>query len=284
MSALGEGQSKRLTLADAVKGGRNLPSRVVLHGQGGIGKTSWAAHAPDPFFLLSQGETGLQTLIDNGQLKETPNLEILDWENTLSILEDLRTSQHSYKTLVLDVLDGFFNLAKTFVLRTQFKNDLGEKGYGGYSRGDRYLSGGPWRELLIALDRVREEKRMSIICLVHSTISTYKNPAGPDYDRFVPNIYKDAWELTFAWADLVMFGHFDVYAEKLEKSDRKAKGFGGEGRSLCAVNSAIADAKNRHGLVDEIPMGNSGAEGWGNFKDALKAGRNSINTTTTEEK
>ena len=54
--------------------GRNLRPRMVLYGGEGEGKTSLAAQAPKPVFLMSQGETGLETLIASGQLGEVPHL------------------------------------------------------------------------------------------------------------------------------------------------------------------------------------------------------------------
>lgn len=264
-------QPKRLSLKDAIKGGSNLPSRLVLHGPGGVGKTSFGAYAPSPFFLLSPGETGLHTLIDNGQLPEIPNIEVHEWENALSILDELRTTEHEFKTLVIDCIDGVEKLAKAFALRTQFGGDAGPKGFLNYSAGDRFVAATPWREFLMALDRLREQKQMAIICLAHTVKATYQNPSGPDYDRFVPDLYKDVWNTTYGWADIVLFAHYEVYAQ-LEKGKTKGKATGNE-RVMETVYDPTADAKNRHGLVDSIPMGESGSEAWSNFIEAIKAAR-----------
>ena len=262
---------KRLSLADAVKGGKGLPSRLVVHGQGGIGKTSFAAQAPKPFFLLSRGETGLHTLIDAGQLPEVPNLEVEDWDNALSIIDELTTGGHDYKTLALDVLDGFEKMCNEAVCRTSFNNDWGAKGFANYAAGNRFVASGPWRELLNSLDRLREQKRMAVILLAHTGQGNFKNPTGADFDRFAPSMYKDVWQLTFGWADIVLFGYPEVIASK-ERGESKAKGISGE-RVFRTEWDAAFDAKNRHGLPPEIPMGRSGAEAWNNFIEALKAGK-----------
>lgn len=264
-------QPKRLSLSDARKGGSSLPSRVVLHGPGGVGKTSFGAFAPNPFFLLSPGETGLHTLIDNGQLPEIPNIEVHDWENVLSLIDELCASQHNFKTLVIDCIDGIEKLAKAFALRTQFGGDAGPKGFLNYSAGDRFVAATPWRELLMALDRLREQRQMAIIGLAHTVKSKYENPSGPDYDRYVPDLYKDVWNTTYGWADIVLFAHYEVYTQ-LEKGKTKAKASGNQ-RFMETVYDPTADAKNRHGLVDPIPMGDSGQEAWANFIDAIKAAR-----------
>jgi hypothetical protein len=262
--------SKRLTLADTLRGGSGLPSRLVMYGEGGIGKTSFAAFAPKPLFLLSPGETGLHTLIDQGQLPEIPNLEV-DWPNLLSVLEELRTAKHDYKTLVLDTIDGFEKSLKPIVIKTKFEGDDGPKGFTGYSAGDRYIAAVPWRELLMALDRLRSEKRMAIIALAHSTMMTFQNPSGPDYTRIVPDIYKDSWRLTFGWADLVLYGYRVVHASK-DKGEKRAKASMG-GRYMATECDAAFDAKNRHGLTGDIEMGDGPKDAWENFITAIREGR-----------
>src|SRR5690606_17557166 len=88
--------SRKLSLSDTVTSGNKLPSRVVLHGVEGIGKTSFAAAAPNPYFLMARGETGLETLIDAGQVKEIPHApELQTWNEVLDIVEALRTEDHS---------------------------------------------------------------------------------------------------------------------------------------------------------------------------------------------
>lgn len=269
-------QTNRLSLANAIKTGRKLPSRIILHGQGGIGKTSFAAHAPNPIFLLSKGETGLHTLIDNNQLPEVSNLELSDWSNVIPMIEELATTQHDYKTLVLDTIDGFEKMCNQHVCMTAFQNDWGEKGFMGYRRGSNFVASGPWRELLMAIDTLREAKRMGVIMLAHTTQGTFNNPTGSDYSRYVPDMYKDVWQLTFGWADIVLFGYPVIVATK-DRGDKKAKGKGGDIRVMATEWDASADAKHRHGLPAEIEMGNSGKEAWDNFIAALRTGKDGGN-------
>lgn len=262
----------RLTLADTIKGGKGLPSRLVFHGQAGIGKSSFAAHAPSPLFLLSAGETGIHTLIDAGQVKETPSIEIREWEQFLPLIEDLTTQEHQHKTLVIDTLDGMEKLGNNFLLRTMFNGDDSPKGFRNYADGNRALASGPWRELLVALDKLREVRRMAIICLAHTGIGNHKNPTGSDFNRYVPDMYKDSWAITYAWCDICLYGYRPVTTVQ-EKGESKAKGRGGDVRIMAAQWDAAWDAKNRHGLPEEIEMGNSGAEAWANFMAAVKAGK-----------
>lgn len=266
--------AKRTSLADIKKSGRGLPSRMVLQGGGGVGKTSFAAWAPKPLFILSPGENGLETLMDQGQIPQRDFVEFTDWQDLLAFLQDFRTADHDYKSLVFDTLDGFVAVAKQWALDDKFDGDDGPKGWLNYSAGDRYLASSVWPELLTLLDRIREDRKMAIIGLAHTTQVTYKNPRGPDYDRFVPNMYKDVWAVTYGWADLVLFAHREIYTEVAKSTDKKGKASGGHVRVIQTELDAIADAKNRHGLTGTIDMGSSGKEAWDNFIEAVKAGRN----------
>lgn len=268
------GTVKRFTLADCIKGGKQLPSRLVFQAVAGAGKTTFATFSPNPFFLLSPGETGLHTLADQGLVsKDVQSLEILEWENLFSVIEELQTTNHDRKTLVLDAIDGFEKLGNKYVCDKDYGGDWSTKGFLNYQVGYRSMAMGPWKHLLQELDHLRELKRMAIILLAHSGISNFSNPAGADYNRFTPPMYKDAWEITFGWADIVLFGNRETTVKK-EKADTKAKASGGRARIMYTEYDAIADAKNRHNLPAEIDMGSSGQEAWNNFIEAIKAGKN----------
>jgi len=223
---------------------------------------------------LSPGETGLHTLIDSGLVAPVPNLEIHDWVSLQGIIEELTETEHANKTLVLDTLDGFEKLCNQHVCDTDFHGDWGEKGFMGFQRGYKVVASGPWRGFLSALDRLRETKRMGIICLAHTGIGNFQNPEGPDYNRWLPDMYKDSWQLTNGWADMVLFAQPIVEVVK-EKGDRRSKGVGGDSRVIVTEWRASADAKNRHNLPAEIDMGTSGKEAWANFIQAISDGRKS---------
>ena len=55
-------------LARVTRQAKPLPPRIVLYAAEKFGKTSWAAHAWKPIFLLTQGETGLLPLLETGRV------------------------------------------------------------------------------------------------------------------------------------------------------------------------------------------------------------------------
>jgi hypothetical protein len=270
--------TKRLSLADVTSKGSGLPNRYIIHATEKWGKTTFGAHFPSPVFVESRGETGLETLIDAGRLPEVPHFpECQTWPELLSAVETLTTEEHAYKTLVIDTLNGAEKLCHEEVCRRDFGNDWTDRGFMGYMRGYE-VACNDWRQLLIALDDLREQRRMTVVCLVHTKVKTFKNPDGPDFDRYAPDMHDKTWGLSHKWADVILFGNFETFVQMAQKRDennitKKGKGVG-QTRMLYTERHAAYDAGNRLGLSSEIPMGNSGDEGWKNFKAAIAAARN----------
>jgi hypothetical protein len=264
--------NRRLTLADIAKGGSGLPSRGVVHGPEGTGKTSLGCAAARPVYLMTRGETGLLTLIDSGRVPETPHFpELMTWTDLLAAIEVLTVEPHDYRTVVLDTLNGAERLCHEHVCGRDYEGRWGRDGFASYMTGYD-VSLADWRLFLDALDRLREQRRMAILALCHTRISTYKNPEGPDFDRFTPDLHPKTWGLTHKWADFVLFLNFTVHVDA-GKNQGKAKGKGGTRRTFYTQRTATYDAKNRHGLPEQIDAGDSAAEGWANLMAAMRAGR-----------
>ena len=241
--------------------------------------------APSPLFLMTKNETGLITLIENRQVPPTPWLrfarpkdafsdEAESWSEALDVLRALVTEEHSYKTLILDTMNGLERLCHEYVCTNTYKGDWGEKGFMGFQRGyDTALQ--EWRTLLNLLDRIRDERGMGTFALCHTQVKTQTNPLGPDYDRFVPTMHKKTWDLTHGWSDMCLFGQFEVEVDtQATKSKAKGKGRGGSNRLLYTTYSAAWDAKNRHGLPEEIDLSSSSPQdAWEDFMAALSEAR-----------
>lgn len=219
---------------------------------------------------MSRGETGLLTLIDNKQIPDTPHFpETMEWNDALSQIEWLTTGDHDRKTLVIDTLNGLERLNHEFICQRDFGNVWTAKGFANYQQGfDIALS--EWRILLSALDRLRETRLMSIICLCHTKVAPFKNPEGPDYDRFQPDLHHKGWGLIHKWADFVGFINFETFTEK---DGSRVKGKGGQQRIMYTERHAAYDAKNRLGLPAEIVLADSAESSWNTLYNAMKEAR-----------
>lgn len=269
-------------LAEVATQGPRLPNRVLLHGVEGIGKTSFASHAPRPIFLMARGETGLQTLIDSGRVAETPHLpEAKSWADVLGMVQTLIDKPHDYRTLVIDALGGLERLCHEHVCTVNFGGEWGDKGFAAYGKGPE-VSIPVWLELLQMLDRLRAERKVAIIGIAHTKVKTFKNPEGPDYDRYTVDLHEKTWGISHKWADMVLFANFFTTTSK-DKGDARAKGAGGQERFIYTERHAAWDAKNRSGLPAEISMGSSGAEAWDNFMAAVREARAATTPAPTSE-
>lgn len=262
---------KRLSLGDFTKGGSGLPPRLLIYGRPSVGKTSVAAYAENPVFILSPGETGLQTLIDAGQLPANcPSQEIEAFEQAAWIVEDLTTTEHSRKTLVIDTINGIERFANVLICNRDFGGD--QQKFMSYQNGFASVAMGVWKELLAKLDELRRRRQMQIILLAHTGVKNHKNPGGEDYNRWTPAFEgKQVMEQTVAWCDAVLFADYDVATT--EDKQKKVKARGGDRRFFHCTWSAAYEAKNRLGLPEEIEMGDSAADAWKNLQTAIQQGK-----------
>lgn len=262
---------RRVSLGDITAKSRRLPLRIIYHAVPGFGKTSFAAQFPNPVFLCDASETGLETLIDSGQLGETPHFPPIEtWQEVLDAVTALTEDEHSFKTLAIDTMGGIERLCHEHVCRRDYGGDWGDKGFSSYHKGYD-VSLADWRELLQRLDTLRERRNVRIVMLAHTRVTQFRNPEGEDYDRFEPDTHRKTWALTHKWADLVLFGNYITAIDK-KPGQQKGKGRGGTQRMLYTERSAAWDAKHRHGLEPQILLGDSPTEAYQSFLEAMKAG------------
>jgi hypothetical protein len=247
--------------------GRKLPGRYFVYGVEKIGKTSLCAYMPSPVFLQARGETGLEALIDAGQLPPVAHIpgELKSWQEVLEAVEWIRTTKHEHKTLVIDGIDSVLRLCFEHVKRTQFDDD--EKKFMAYWKGYE-CTPNIWKELLSALDVLRAERKMAIVMVCHAKVSKKKNPAGEDWTCYTPNLHEYVWAITAAWLDCILF--MDFY--KAVGDDGKASGDDSV-RTIYCQHDATYDAGNRFGLKEDIDCGDSPQEAWKNLSAAIKAAR-----------
>lgn len=269
---------KVFSIADIVTKGPTLPNRWGLHAGQGFGKTSLVAYAHKPIFIMTRGETGLETLIQAGQLPETPHFpEVGSWSELLGALTFLRNGDHDYKTLCLDTANGAERLMHEYVCERDFGGDWSERGFLSYNKGYE-VALADWRGFLNELDKLRAERGMTIFMLLHTKIKPFRNPNGADYDKYLPEMSEKTWGLTKGWLDNILFGNFEVVVtaggKELLDSSKRGKAAERSARLLyTSSDNPTFDAKNRLGLPAEIEMGDSAEQGWKNLAEAIKGSR-----------
>jgi hypothetical protein len=233
-----------MDLESLVGGKQQTPITGLLMGVEGVGKSTFGADAPKPVFIDLERST---EDLDAVRFPEPDGG--WKWEDVLDAIEELTTKDHEFKTLVVDTLDAAEPLLYAFICKRDKKKNIEDYGYGkGYT-----ASMDEWRVFLARLERLRRTKGMNVILLAHTWIKTFKNPLGPDYDRYEMKLYPKSGALIREWVRVALFANFETYASK-EKGELKAKGFGGNVRTVYTKRNAAWDAKDRLGLPDQFPL------------------------------
>jgi hypothetical protein len=102
-------------------------------------------------------------------------------------------------------------------------------------------------------------------------VKNFKNPAGPDYDRWVPGLNPQASGFLKGWCDIVgMLCHEETTKKDGPGKFAKAKGISTGVRILKLAHSAAFDAKGRGNLPDEIEIPTESP--WAPVREAIEAG------------
>lgn len=226
-----------------VKGGRHREGlRIMMHGPKKIGKTKFASSAPDAIFIEAETEQG------SGEydVKRFPPCK--SWGDLLECVEELASSDHKYKTVVIDTLDAFEPLLWDMICKKSRVDNIEEVG-GGYGKG--YVAAQQeWRNLLSRLERVRS--KMDIILIGHTAIKLVNNPEGPDWEQFIPSINTKAAGTIAGWCDVILFANYETIIKK--DGTKKVKGVSTGHRLLHTAPSAAYLAGNRFDLPDPISL------------------------------
>lgn len=239
-------QAPRPVVAPRITRGKRVdrPLKVVLYGDPGVGKSTFASDAPEPIFIPTEDGTDQ---LDVARFERPATLT-----EVLGYLEWLATAEHPHKTVVLDTAGGIERLVWAHVCKAASKSNIEEFGYGkGYVAA---IDG--WRLVLAALERCQKEKSLHVVILDHAAARNHKRPDTDQFKRWRMNVDERAADLIVGWADAVLFATFEVTAVKREG---RMRGVGEDVRVMRTVNNAAWDAKNRFNLEPELELS------WGAF-------------------
>lgn len=246
--------SRRNLLHGVVRGKLDRPVRVLLYGTEKVGKSTWAAHAPDPVFLCAEDGTAN---LDVARMPEPKT-----FGDVVDSIAELTTEPHDFRTLVIDTVDWLEPLIFAKVLE-----DAGKTGQGiesiGYGKGYN-AAVDQWRLFLSRLDDLRAARKMHIVLLGHAWVKTFNNPQGDNFDKFTLKMNDKAAGVIKEWVDAVLFTNYEVLTHKADKLS-KAKGVGDGARIVHTQKRDAFDAGNRYNLPETIPLA------WDEFWNGVRA-------------
>ena len=245
---------------EIISGKVKKPFNVLLYGQPGAGKSSWASHAPSPIFIASDE-------LDELDVDRLPH--VTTYKAVMDQLTWIEKEKHNYKTVVIDTIDAIEAIVHQEILSKE-KSDKTRsmnKACGGY--GNAFNVSLDWmtaiRDTLI---RIRHNKKMNIITICHSVTSVTNDPLlGDSYTEYDLSLHKHVQSLFVDWVSAVLFIAFDV-----NKADNDKFAYGSGKRFIYTQKKPGFEAKNRYHLdaVLACPEENPFSSFWAGYTNYFK--------------
>jgi hypothetical protein len=221
------------------RGKRWTPSRVVVDGTEGIGKSTLAADFPSPVILDT--EEGTHHL-------DVARVSIGSWDELRAAVAELGSKPSEFKTVVIDSADWAERLLTDHICEEHRKKSIEDFGFG---KGFTHVAEGFGRLLtqcdgLIAMG-------MHVVFVAHVKVVRTSPPDMTDgYDRWELKLSKQVAPLLKEWCDALLFCNYET--RTTTGTDGRVKAIGGKKRVIHTERSAAFDAKNRYGLEPILPM------------------------------
>lgn len=242
-----------ISLASLRRSQEIKPPRVLIHGVAGVGKTTFAAGAPDPVFI--QTEDGLGRI-------DAPTFGMLrTFDEVLEALGSLYTEEHKFQTVVIDSVDWLEPLVWAATAKGNGWANIEQPGYGkGYVAALDF-----WRQYIDGINALRDEKGLTIVQIAHTAIKRFDSPEHEPYDRYKIKLHDRAADLLMEHSDVVLFANYRISTVKSDVGFNKkvVRGVSGGDRVVYTQERPAFLAKNRYGLPDSLNLD------WSAFADAL---------------
>ena len=231
-------------MLNITKGKTARAMKVVVYGSEGIGKSTFAADAPDPLFIDTEGSTAHMDV----RRIEKPET----WEELVDIVKEVTVTPDICKTLVLDTADWAEQIEIADLCRKKGWDSIEAPGYG---KGYQY-SAEEFGRLLNKLTEVMN-KGVNVVITAHATLRKVELPEEMGaYDHWEMKTSKKVAPMIKEWADVVLFLNYQINIINVDNKGQlkgKNKAQGGR-RVIHTSHTPFWDAKNRFGMPEELPL------------------------------
>ena len=213
--------------------------KVVIYGAEGIGKSTLASCFPNPLFIDTEGGT---SHMDVRRIEKPASFDAL-----VGIVSEVAKESNICGSLILDTADWAEQLCITGVCSKYKKTGIEDFGYG---KGYTYLAE-EFSRLLAALDSVIAAG-IHVVITAHAKMRKFEQPDEMGaYDRWEMKLTKQVAPLLKEWCDILLFCNYKTFVVTAQNDTKKVQG--GK-RVMYATHHPCWDAKNRHGLADEMDL------------------------------
>lgn len=235
---------KRMSAANVVRGPVATPLYILLYGEAKIGKSTFAASAPDPVWIE----------LDNGtkELNVARYPKPHSFGDVLEALDDAAANfaTNGFRTLVIEPLAHLEPLIANDVTGGVVVNT---RAWGGGFRAYDNAIRDRVRVFFTAVERCWIAG-LNIILIGHSKTKKFNDPEGPEYDRYELDV--ESPELSgkaIQTAQAIFFAKKEAFG-KLDKDTKKIKAAGAGAHMLYTIGTAAYRAGNRWSLPSPMPL------------------------------
>lgn len=255
-SGVGKQPSTSGGFGDVITGKEFAPPKILVYGIDGVGKSTFAAQAPNPIFIQTGHDEGLK------QIGAARFPACHTYQDFLARLSSVATGDHKYQTCCIDGVSGLEALIYEKVSRDNGKANIDLVG-GGFDKGQK-LAMTQWNEVLALLNAC-VARGMAVILVAHARSEKIGDPENPMAEQYAPALHKKtSGELFRRWADATLFMTRRMTTKKegqgiMEKTVAVPIGAEGGERIIRTAWTPASVAKNRFDMPLEIAFPKSGS-------------------------
>ena len=226
-----------------IEGKKPGPRRMLVYGQPGVGKSTFASHAPNCLFLPI--EDGLNDIdcVRTEQIKS--------WDAFLDVMRELWKDQQGFKWVAVDSVDWLEKLIFEDICKAHGVKSIANIPYGnGFKMLYVY-----WKKITDSF-QILHKRGVNILLLGHAMTKRRDDPETESFDCFVPRMHENSSNHLIEYCDEVLFARFENDLQKVQGKfgQTQVKAVGECRRILRTVAKPTATAKNRLGLPAELPL------------------------------
>ncbi len=217
---------------------------VTLFGTGGVGKTSLLSLFPAPVLIRTE---------DGSQAIDGKKVYMFDvatgYDDIIEQLDMLLTEEHNLKTVGIDSITKMHLLFEQEVLASDPKAASINQALGGYGAGNKAIAK-KHAEIRRLCGLLNTLKGMAVVFIAHAELDTVEPPDAPGYSMYSMKLQKAS--MAYYTDDVDMVAHIKLKTLTKKQDDRIQAISTGERVISCAATAASI-AKNRYGIVEDIP-------------------------------